>query len=102
MGNGQLQSFSTYFKVLNVSCTTHDQSGSLVLKSAFSELYSAVGKEGSAASNFVELNTTGVCGSPGKLRITLLCMEEAINRDKFILEQGMQDSSSRAVRHPAE
>jgi len=50
----------------------------LILKSAFSELYSAVGKDGNPAGNFVELNTTGVVGNPGKIKITLLCMEEAI------------------------
>jgi hypothetical protein len=39
-------------------------------------------------SQFVEMNACGVVGGPGqeKIRITLLCMENTIQRDKYLVE----------------
>jgi hypothetical protein len=58
----------------------------MVLKSAFSELYRNGDKK--AEDSCVELNLVGQVGTHGheKLRITLLCVEDAIQRDRFLLE----------------
>ena len=54
---------------------------------------------------FVEINVAGVVGgpAPGKVKITLLCMDEAIQKDRHILEQvNLTGGESSRVRAQAE
>jgi hypothetical protein len=59
----------------------------MVLKSAFSELHQPLDKKD--VSSLVELNLVGQVGTSGreKLRITLLCVDASIKRDRHFLEQ---------------